>query len=108
MWALQTCEGIVGHELLVETGLRVQLHFLFSFEREISASLSKELRKQDLPLDMWLLASLCSSQYSSHTVFCPGSLPQSRGSVIGIPESEMQVPNDSVLVTSWPRAGTLQ
>lgn len=51
----------MGHELLLETGLCVQLQFLFYFEREIIVSLYKELRKQDLPGVSWLLASLCPS-----------------------------------------------
>lgn len=89
----------------------------YSTLREIDYCLifqSQELRKQDLPLVMWLLAGLCVpfpslallsvlSDFSAS-----GSLPQSSGSVIGIPESEIQVPNDSVLVTLLPRAGTLQ
>lgn len=58
---------------------------------------------QPVPFRSLALPSIPRTQFSAS-----GSLPQSSGSVIGIPESEMQVPNDSVLVTSWPRAGTLQ
>lgn len=58
---------------------------------------------QPVPFPSLALPGIPHTQFSAS-----GSLPQPSGSVIGIPESEMQVPNDSVLVTSWPRAGTLQ
>lgn len=104
----------MGIELLVETGLCVQLHILFYFEREISAYFTKRRTEktgfsghvalsQSVPFWNLALPTILCTQFSAS-----GSLPQSSGSVIGIPESEMQVPNDSVLVTSWSRAGTLQ
>lgn len=78
--ALLTGEGVLGHELLLESRLCVLLHFLFYSDRDYCLTLQgKELRVEHLPEVMWLLASFCPSPALLfpifHAVSASGSFP---------------------------------